>query len=98
VAKIDYNRLTASVRDALRAEPALRQRKLLILGNRGKAASIKDAPASADIRLGRGGSIGFADPDARIGFGYVTNQYVTGTAKHPDRRVLSLVDAVYGAL
>ncbi len=47
---------------------------------------------------GRGGSIGFADPDARIGFGYVTNQYVTGTAKHPDRRVLELVDAVYAAL
>jgi CubicO group peptidase (beta-lactamase class C family) len=47
---------------------------------------------------GHGGSIGFADPDARIGFGYVTNQYVTGTAKHPDRRVLSLVDAVYAAL
>ena len=47
---------------------------------------------------GRGGSIGFADPDARIGFGYVTNRYVTGTAKHPDRRVLSLVDAVYAAL
>jgi CubicO group peptidase (beta-lactamase class C family) len=47
---------------------------------------------------GRGGSIGFADPDARIGFGYVTNQYVTGTAKHPDRRVASLVDAVYAAL
>ncbi|MEX2223186.1 MAG: serine hydrolase domain-containing protein [Candidatus Rokuibacteriota bacterium] len=47
---------------------------------------------------GRGGSIGFADPDARIGFGYVTNQYVTGTVKHPDRRVASLVDAVYAAL
>jgi CubicO group peptidase (beta-lactamase class C family) len=47
---------------------------------------------------GHGGSIGFADPDARIGFGYVTNQYVTGTAKHPDRRVLHLVDAVYAAL
>ena len=47
---------------------------------------------------GRGGSIGFADPDARVGFGYVTNQYVNGTAKHPDRRVLSLVDAVYAAL
>ncbi len=47
---------------------------------------------------GRGGSIGFADPDARVGFGYVTNQYVTGTAKHPDRRVLHLVDAVYEAL
>jgi CubicO group peptidase (beta-lactamase class C family) len=47
---------------------------------------------------GRGGSIGFADPDARLGFGYVTNQYVTGTARHPDRRVASLVDAVYRAL
>ena len=47
---------------------------------------------------GQGGSIGFADPDAHIGFGYVTNQYVTGTAKYPDRRVLSLVDAVYAAL
>lgn len=48
--------------------------------------------------VGRGGSTGFADPDARVGFGYVPNQYVTGTAKHPDRRVLSLVDAVYAAL
>jgi CubicO group peptidase (beta-lactamase class C family) len=47
---------------------------------------------------GHGGSIGFADPDARVGFGYVTNQYVTGTATHPDRRVPSLVDAVYAAL
>ena len=47
---------------------------------------------------GRGGSIGFADPDARLGFGYVANQYVTGTAKHPDRRVLRLVDAVYAGL
>ena len=47
---------------------------------------------------GRGGSIGFADPDARVGFGYVTNQYLTGTIRHPDRRVSSLVDAVYAAL
>jgi CubicO group peptidase (beta-lactamase class C family) len=47
---------------------------------------------------GRGGSIGFADPDARVGFGYVSNQYVTGTARHPDRRAASLVDALYRAL
>ncbi len=47
---------------------------------------------------GRGGSIGFADPDARLAFGYVTNQYVTATARHPDRRVASLVTAVYAAL
>jgi CubicO group peptidase (beta-lactamase class C family) len=47
---------------------------------------------------GHGGSIGFADPDARLAFGYVTNQYVTGTATNPDRRAASLVDAVYAAL
>ncbi|HEU4439042.1 MAG TPA: serine hydrolase domain-containing protein [Methylomirabilota bacterium] len=47
---------------------------------------------------GHGGSIGFADPDARVGFGYVTNQYLTDTLRHPDRRVRSLVDAVYAAL
>ena len=47
---------------------------------------------------GHGGSIGFADPDTRLAFGYVTNQYVTGTAPHPDRRVPSLVDAMYAAL
>jgi CubicO group peptidase (beta-lactamase class C family) len=47
---------------------------------------------------GRGGSIGFADPDARLAFGYVTNQYVTGTARHPDRRVPALVAATYEAL
>jgi CubicO group peptidase (beta-lactamase class C family) len=47
---------------------------------------------------GRGGSIAFADPDARLAVGYVTNQYLTGTARHPDRRVASLVDAVYAAL
>jgi len=47
---------------------------------------------------GRGGSIGFADPDARVGFGYVTNQYQLSTANHPDLRVWSLVDAVYAAL
>ena len=47
---------------------------------------------------GRGGSVGFADPDARLAFGYVTNQYMTGTAKHPDRRVPALAAATYAAL
>ena len=47
---------------------------------------------------GQGGSVGFADPDARVSFGYVTNQYLTRTAEHPDLRAASLVDAVYAAL
>jgi len=47
---------------------------------------------------GRGGSVGFADPDARLAFAYVSNHHVTGTARHPDLRVARLVDAVYAAL
>ena len=47
---------------------------------------------------GRGGSIGFADLDARVGFGYVMNQYQMESAQNPDRRWPALVDAVYASL
>ena len=47
---------------------------------------------------GRGGSIGFADLDGRIGFGYVMNQYQTGTLRNPDLRWPTLVQAVYASL
>lgn len=40
---------------------------------------------------GAGGSMGFADPDARIGFGYVMNQM----GSQPDMRAASLVEALY---
>jgi CubicO group peptidase (beta-lactamase class C family) len=46
---------------------------------------------------GSGGSVGFADVDGHIGFGYVMNQLQTGTLHHPDRRWPSLVEAVYTA-
>jgi CubicO group peptidase (beta-lactamase class C family) len=45
---------------------------------------------------GAGGSIGFADPDARIGFGYVMNQMQAGMP--PDPRALRLIDALYASL
>ncbi len=45
---------------------------------------------------GAGGSIGFADPVARVSFGYVTNRM--GTAILIDPRARSLIDAVYAAL
>lgn len=45
---------------------------------------------------GAGGSIGFADPEARIGFGYVMNQMHAGMP--PDARALRLIDAIYSAL
>ena len=45
---------------------------------------------------GGGGSIGFADPEARVGFGYVMNQ--AQDAMPPDPRALRLIDALYAAL
>ena len=47
---------------------------------------------------GGGGSVGFADLDGRVGFGYVMNQYKTGTPRNPDLRWPILVEAVYTAL
>lgn len=47
---------------------------------------------------GMGGSLGIADLDAKIGFGYVMNQFVTGTVENPDLRAGSLVKAVYQSL
>ena len=45
---------------------------------------------------GAGGSIGFADPEARVGFGYVMNKMQMGLAG--DTRTLNLVNACYAAL
>jgi CubicO group peptidase (beta-lactamase class C family) len=45
---------------------------------------------------GMGGSLGFADPDARLGFGYVTNRMQSGLAG--DARGFALISAVYASL
>ncbi len=45
---------------------------------------------------GAGGSLGFADPDARIGFGYAMNRMSGGLDADP--RWPSMIDAVYGSL
>jgi CubicO group peptidase (beta-lactamase class C family) len=45
---------------------------------------------------GAGGSLGFADPDAGIGYAYVTSQM--GTALTGDPRDVALRDALYAAL
>jgi CubicO group peptidase (beta-lactamase class C family) len=45
---------------------------------------------------GTGGALGFADPDAAIGYGYVTSQM--GTTFTGDRRDLALREAVYSVL
>ena len=45
---------------------------------------------------GAGGSLGFADPDAKIGFGYAMNQMQLGIAGDP--RAQALIQAVYASL
>jgi CubicO group peptidase (beta-lactamase class C family) len=45
---------------------------------------------------GAGGSLGFADPDARVGFGYVMNRM--GPHILLDPRAIALVEAVYACL
>ena len=45
---------------------------------------------------GAGGSVGFADPETRVGFGYVMNR--TGPRILLDPRATALIDAVYGSL
>jgi CubicO group peptidase (beta-lactamase class C family) len=46
---------------------------------------------------GMGGSMGFADPAARIGFGYVMNEMHTGIWLI-DPRVVALIAALYEGL
>lgn len=46
--------------------------------------------------IGLGGSIGFADPKARMSFGYAMNQAGGGAGLNP--RPQSLVDAAYRSL
>ncbi|MBV8774828.1 MAG: beta-lactamase family protein [Deltaproteobacteria bacterium] len=47
---------------------------------------------------GAGGSLGFADLDARVGFGYVMNQMGEPSGSLLDPRCAALIDAVYASL
>jgi CubicO group peptidase (beta-lactamase class C family) len=47
---------------------------------------------------GAGGSLGFADLDAQVGFGYVMNQMGDAAAQLIDPRCAALIEAVYASL
>ncbi len=61
-----------------------------------EGAGFGSASATAFGHPGDGGSIGFADPDAHVGFGYVVNQLQAGMP--PDPRAVRLIEALYGPL
>ena len=52
--------------------------------------------ASSFGHPGAGGSVGFADPEARLGFGYVMNRM--GSSILLDPRAVTMIDAVYASL
>jgi CubicO group peptidase (beta-lactamase class C family) len=54
-------------------------------------------PASAFGHAGAGGSLAFADPDARLGFGYVMND-LRFDVTEGDPRSSELVKAAYACL
>jgi CubicO group peptidase (beta-lactamase class C family) len=54
------------------------------------------APPRAFGHSGAGGSLGFADPEHRVGFGYVMNRMQVGMTE--DKRPRNLVRAMYRIL
>jgi CubicO group peptidase (beta-lactamase class C family) len=69
------------------------------IDNRRQPPGMQDTAILAEEAFGHsgfGGCIGFADPLARVGFGYTMNKMGPGTRLNP--RGQSLVDAVYQSL
>ena len=67
-------------------------------GFRLKDPNLGTRPAESSFgHSGWGGTIGFADPDARVGFGFTTC-LMRGFDPDPDPRRLRLIDAVYDNL
>lgn len=62
-------------------------------GDGQKIRSLLGPSPSAFGHAGAGGSLGFADPEQGIGFGYVMNQMASGVL--PDERCTALVRALY---
>lgn len=86
-------------------ERTLGEDAILRMPVRRSAGFMLPVPGTGDARgpnafghAGMGGSLGFADPDAGIGFGYAMNQLWASTLDGDDPRADRLVRAVYASL
>jgi len=103
VSEVDGIRVLAPATvEAARAEQANGPDRVLVVESRFGSGFMLDStlapllgPASFG-HAGAGGSLGFADPEAEVGFGYVMNQMATGIAGDP--RTVALIRAVRACL
>ncbi len=103
IGEIDGVRLVDSATvDTMRAEQVHGEDQSLVLPTRfgyGFMLNAEYLPMFGDGSFGHygaGGSLGFADPEAGIGFGYVMNQMGGGIAGDP--RAVALIEAVRSCL
>ncbi|MEU6243154.1 serine hydrolase domain-containing protein [Streptomyces sp. NPDC047024] len=93
---------TPSTMELARTEQSAGPDRVLMVNTRFGLGPMLHGPASPLLspgsfgHPGRGGALGFADPESGIAFGYVTNGFQPGVTADP--RAQSLVRAVRGAL
>jgi CubicO group peptidase (beta-lactamase class C family) len=91
--------------DRARAEQVFSHDETLLFKTRRSLGFMLPVAEQGDARgeqsfghAGMGGSLGYADPQSGIGFGYVMNQMWSGTLSKPDPRAHLLTKAVYESL
>ncbi len=97
--------LSAEAIERAPVEQAGGKDETLLMKTRRSLGYMLPVPEQGDVRgpesfghPGMGGSLGYADPEFNLGFGYVMNQMWTTTLSNPDPRAQGLAAAVYESL
>jgi len=97
--------LSAAAIERARVEQVGGKDETLLMKTRRSLGYMLPVTEQGDVRgpesfghAGMGGSLGYADPERKLGFGYVMNQMWTTTLSNPDPRAQGLVAAVHESL